>query len=170
MAGNNKAKRSRVKTIKLVEQLGDWFSVPLAEPDTLIVGRITHISRYFIIAYFVGPRRSKPPAPTELEDLTADDALVVCRCYRLDFEPGRAWSVIGAGARFDQSEWPLPDLEFIWGYNGRHYIEVVDPRTLDSAGRTEMPEREHFMRPPDECFTHFDLHGFLDVLPPPRWG
>jgi Immunity protein 26 len=88
---------------------GDWFAVPL--PDgKFATGVVARTSKKYVgtlLGYFFGPRREELAALSELESLSASQAVLVGRFGYLGLRGG-AWPVLGRLEPWIPSDWPMP--------------------------------------------------------------
>lgn len=103
---------TRERTPKLTR--GDCIAVPLGSGGwaSAVIAHAAegaNTARRSSIAYFFGPRTSRPRGPAELRSLTVDQALFADR-----MSPGFCgsfrWPIVGHVESINESDWPIPSF------------------------------------------------------------
>jgi hypothetical protein len=120
--------------VKLPYHEGTWFAVPLEGGGFGIgvVARATSKGKV-ILCYFFGPRSNGVPALEEVERLRPRDAIQVVQIGDLALIRGK-WPIIGEGASWKRSEWPMPPFVRRCELSRRAWrvqYSDVDPNKID---------------------------------------
>jgi hypothetical protein len=88
-------------------KVGDWFTVPLRSGG-IAVGLVARANLGgVLLGYFYGPRRTEPPALSQVAELQADEAILVGKFGDLGLRRG-TWRVLGHAPTWVQAQWPMP--------------------------------------------------------------
>jgi hypothetical protein len=117
---------------------GDCFAVRLRDGGYAIgvVARSSPIGKV-LLGYFFGPRRDRLPASNAAADLSADEAIKVCRFGDLSLWR-REWPIIYRPTSWNRSEWPMPAFvrsELSTGRRWRVEYDDGDPNHVLSEAR-----------------------------------
>jgi Immunity protein 26 len=98
---------------------GDWFAVPLGHGQ-IALGLVARRPRRggLLLGYFFGPPRKQPPPVAELQELQAQNAVLICRFKEAPLHRG-LWRTLGACAKWRHKDWPMPPFVRKEGLSGR---------------------------------------------------
>lgn len=90
---------------------GDWFAVPLRDGG-YAVGVIAraNVEQGVVLGYFFGPRRLTSPALSDLQLLSAEDAVMVCRFGDLRLVRGD-WPILGRFDIWNRRAWRMTKFQ-----------------------------------------------------------
>jgi hypothetical protein len=129
--------------MKLPYQEGDWFAVPLPSGGFAsgIVARTTTRGRV-LLGYFFGPRRPGPGTVDDLNDPSAERAILVARFGDMSLIRGE-WPILGRSQDWERDEWPMPAFVNRDPLSGRAWrIEYADDDPNALINRTPIAVAE----------------------------
>jgi len=113
-------------------RIGDWFAVPLPGGG-FAVGLIARADPAgVLLGYFFGPRRTQLPGLHDLNELTAQDAVLVRKFGHLGLQQGK-WPLIGRPGEWDPAAWPMPVFiryEELTGRSFQVFYDEHDPNRV----------------------------------------
>lgn len=155
---------------------GDWFAVPL-DVGGFAAGLVARAPRKgdTLLGYFLGPIRSEPPTPDEVDDYTHHDAARICRFVDEALVTGR-WPLIKRADDWRREDWPMPEFHVpeaqeLFGHSLAVAYSEDDPERF--VGQRQIRLEEEATRPPDHgvdspAYIEYHLGGWLGAaLPEP---
>jgi Immunity protein 26 len=115
---------------------GDWFAVPM--PRGFAVGLVARQSKRgpLILGYFFGPLRKQLPGETELAQINAEQASLICRLKDGALHRG-LWRVVAHHPHWRRKDWPLPAFLRREGLSGRGIRIEYDGDNLTTPSREQ---------------------------------
>jgi hypothetical protein len=88
---------------------GDWFGVPLPSGGWAVgvAARCEPGEAGTVLGYFFGPRRTELPTPADLENVHADETILVAIFGDLGLIE-ESWPRLGSHSRWIRTEWTMP--------------------------------------------------------------
>ena len=123
-----------MKTATQAYKEGDWFAVPLAHGFALGLVARKPKRGPVVLGYFFGPRRKQLPDSSELQQVKAEQANMICRVKDGGLHRG-LWRIIGHHPHWRRKDWPMPAFHRKEGLSGRGLRAEYDGDDLTTPTR-----------------------------------